>query len=109
MRYVMKQKMFSFGNDFAIKDGDGREVFYVDGKALSIADFRGRGVVMNFWAIFCLFLCFFCLLKMFSHFCLAIYCFFLLISVSFMYYLDILRSFLDTCHILCLFVTNLVV
>ncbi len=38
MRYVMKQKMFCFGNDFVIKDGDGREVFFVDGKALSIGD-----------------------------------------------------------------------
>ncbi len=38
MRYVMKQKMFCFGNDFVIKDADGREVFYVDGKALSIGD-----------------------------------------------------------------------
>jgi uncharacterized protein YxjI len=38
MRYVMKQKMLCFGNDFAIKDADGREVFFVDGKALSIGD-----------------------------------------------------------------------
>ncbi len=38
MRYVMKQKMLSFGSDFVIKDADGGEVFYVDGKALSIGD-----------------------------------------------------------------------
>ncbi len=36
MRYMMKQKMFSFGDDFKIQDEQGREVYFVDGKALSI-------------------------------------------------------------------------
>ena len=36
MRYAMKQKLFSFGDDFTIKDSDGREAFYVDGKVFSI-------------------------------------------------------------------------
>jgi uncharacterized protein YxjI len=35
MRYVMKQKMFAWGDDFYIRDSDGREVFFVDGKGLS--------------------------------------------------------------------------
>jgi len=38
MRYVMKQKMFSFGDDFTIKDASGADVFFVDGRALSIGD-----------------------------------------------------------------------
>jgi uncharacterized protein YxjI len=38
MRYVMKQKLFSWGDDFYIKDEDGREVYYVDGKAFSLGD-----------------------------------------------------------------------
>jgi uncharacterized protein YxjI len=38
MRYVMKQKLFSFGDDFAIKDGDGNTVYTVDGKVFSIGD-----------------------------------------------------------------------
>jgi uncharacterized protein YxjI len=36
MRYMMKQKVFSFGDDFTIKNTDGQDVFLVDGKALSI-------------------------------------------------------------------------
>ena len=36
MRYVMKQKLLSWGNDFTIRDEDGRDVFFVDGKAFSI-------------------------------------------------------------------------
>ncbi|MEP6915121.1 MAG: LURP-one-related family protein [Acidobacteriota bacterium] len=36
MRYVMKQKMFSFGDDFVIKDGDGNDAFFVDGRAFSL-------------------------------------------------------------------------
>ena len=31
MRYVMKQKLFCWGDDFAIKDDLGRDVFFVDG------------------------------------------------------------------------------
>lgn len=38
MRYQMKQKLFSFGDDFHIKDGDGNHVATVDGKVFSIGD-----------------------------------------------------------------------
>jgi uncharacterized protein YxjI len=38
MRYVMKQKLFSWGDDFAIKDDQGQDVFFVDGRAFSIGD-----------------------------------------------------------------------
>ena len=38
MRYVMKQKLFSWGDDFAIKDADGQDIFFVDGKAFSFGD-----------------------------------------------------------------------
>jgi uncharacterized protein YxjI len=38
MRYLMKQKLFCFGDDFAIKDEAGREVFIVDGRAFSIGN-----------------------------------------------------------------------
>ncbi len=36
MKYLVKQKMFSLGDDFAIKDENGREAFYVDGKAFTL-------------------------------------------------------------------------
>jgi uncharacterized protein YxjI len=48
MRYVMKQKVFSWGDDFTIRDADGNDVFFVDGKAfslgkqLSFQDMEGR-------------------------------------------------------------------
>ena len=32
----MKQKLFSFGDDFVIKDENGRDAFFVDGRAFSI-------------------------------------------------------------------------
>lgn len=38
MRYLMKQKLFSWGDDFYIRDAGGRDVFFVDGKALSFGD-----------------------------------------------------------------------
>lgn len=38
MRYLMKQKLFSWGDDFYIRDAEGRDVFFVDGKALSFGD-----------------------------------------------------------------------
>jgi uncharacterized protein YxjI len=38
MRYIMKQKLFSWGSDFYIKDETGRDVFFVDGKAFSFGD-----------------------------------------------------------------------
>ena len=38
MRYIMKQKIWSFGDDFTIKDESGRDHFRVDGRALSLGD-----------------------------------------------------------------------
>jgi uncharacterized protein YxjI len=38
MRYVMKQKLFCWGDDFAIKNEAGADVFFVDGKALSFGN-----------------------------------------------------------------------
>ena len=38
MRYVMKQKLFCWGDDFAIKNDQGQDVFFVDGKAFSLGD-----------------------------------------------------------------------
>jgi uncharacterized protein YxjI len=38
MRYVLKQKLLSFGDDFRIKDDAGRDVYFVDGKAFSFGD-----------------------------------------------------------------------
>jgi uncharacterized protein YxjI len=38
MQYVMKEKLFCWGNDFNIKDDQGRDVYYVDGKAFSVGD-----------------------------------------------------------------------
>lgn len=38
MRYVMKQKMFAFGDDFAIKDENGDDCYFVDGKVFTIGD-----------------------------------------------------------------------
>jgi uncharacterized protein YxjI len=38
MRYIMKKKLFSMGADFTIKDADGKDVFFVDGKVLSLRD-----------------------------------------------------------------------
>ena len=35
MRYVMKEKFFAWGDDFAIQDAQGRDAFFVDGKAFS--------------------------------------------------------------------------
>ncbi len=37
-RYVMKQKLFCWGDDFYIKDDAGRDLFFVDGKAFSFGD-----------------------------------------------------------------------
>lgn len=36
MIYLMKQKLFAFGEDFIVKDERGRDVFFVDGKAWSL-------------------------------------------------------------------------
>jgi uncharacterized protein YxjI len=38
MRYIMRQKLFSWGDDFTIKDDAGHDVFFVDGKAFSFGD-----------------------------------------------------------------------
>jgi uncharacterized protein YxjI len=38
MRFVMKQKLFSFGEDFYIKDAADSDVYFVDGKAFSFGD-----------------------------------------------------------------------
>ena len=38
MRYIMRQRILSWGDDFTIKDADGRDVYYVDGKVFSFGD-----------------------------------------------------------------------
>ena len=38
MRYQLKQRLLSFGDDFYIKDALGRDQYFVDGKAFSIGD-----------------------------------------------------------------------
>ncbi len=38
MKYVLRQKLFSFGDDFHIQDENGQDAFIVDCKAFSIAD-----------------------------------------------------------------------
>lgn len=38
MRYVMRQKIFAFGDDFVIKDETGADRFKVDGKVFTIGD-----------------------------------------------------------------------
>ena len=38
MRYVMKQKWLSWGKDYYIRDEDGNDVFYVDGRVFSIGE-----------------------------------------------------------------------
>ena len=48
MRYVMKQRLFSWGDDFTIQDAERRDVYFVDGKAftfgakLSFQDMHGQ-------------------------------------------------------------------
>jgi uncharacterized protein YxjI len=38
MRYVMRQKFLSWGDDFTIQDETGQDVFYVDGKVFSLGN-----------------------------------------------------------------------
>jgi uncharacterized protein YxjI len=38
MRFLMKQRLFSFGDDFYVKDAADRDIYFVDGKAFSIGD-----------------------------------------------------------------------
>lgn len=51
MRYIMKQKLFAWGDDFTIKTEDGSDAYFVDGKAfsfgdkLSFQDMQGREMV----------------------------------------------------------------
>ncbi|MFL5560486.1 MAG: LURP-one-related/scramblase family protein [Gemmatimonadaceae bacterium] len=48
MRYVMKQKLFSWGDDFTIRNAAGEDMYFVDGKAfsfgakLSFQDMKGN-------------------------------------------------------------------
>ncbi len=38
MRYLMRERILSWGDDFTIKDADGRNAYYVDGKVFSFGD-----------------------------------------------------------------------
>ena len=38
MRYIMRQKLFSWGDDFTIKTENGQDAFFVDGKAFSLGN-----------------------------------------------------------------------
>jgi len=38
MRYILKQKFWSWGDDFRIRDADGKDAFFVDGRAFSWGD-----------------------------------------------------------------------
>lgn len=38
MRYMMKKKLFSLGADFTIRDADGNDAFFVDGKVFTMRD-----------------------------------------------------------------------
>src|SRR5579862_7865981 len=38
MRYMMKKKLFSIGSDFTIRDENGNDAFFVDGKVLTLRD-----------------------------------------------------------------------
>src|SRR5262245_31429580 len=38
MRYVLRQKLFSWGDDFYVQDEQGRPVYFVDGKVFSLGD-----------------------------------------------------------------------
>ncbi|HNY28891.1 MAG TPA: LURP-one-related family protein [Candidatus Sumerlaeota bacterium] len=38
MRYLMKQKLFSLGDDFYIQDESGQNAFFVDGKVFALGD-----------------------------------------------------------------------
>lgn len=38
MRYVMREKILAFGDDFQIRDEQGRDVYFVDGKGFSIGN-----------------------------------------------------------------------
>lgn len=38
MRFVMKEKFWSFGDDFVIRDEEGRDCYLVDGKVFTLGD-----------------------------------------------------------------------
>ena len=38
MRYIMRERILSWGDDFTIRDADGRNAYYVDGKVFSFGD-----------------------------------------------------------------------
>lgn len=38
MRYMMRQKLFCWGDDFTIKDEAGQDAYFVDGKAFSLGN-----------------------------------------------------------------------
>jgi uncharacterized protein YxjI len=38
LRYLLKQKLFAWGDDFHIKNEAGADVYFVDGKAFSLGD-----------------------------------------------------------------------
>jgi uncharacterized protein YxjI len=38
MRYLMRERILSWGDDFTIKNADGADVYYVDGKVLSFGN-----------------------------------------------------------------------
>ena len=38
MRYLMRQKFLSWGDDFTIQDESGQDVFFVDGKVFSLGN-----------------------------------------------------------------------
>jgi len=38
MRYIMRQRILSWGDDFAIRNADGEDAYYVDGKVFSFGD-----------------------------------------------------------------------
>ena len=38
MRYLMRERILSWGDDFTIRDADGRDVYYIDGKVFSFGD-----------------------------------------------------------------------
>ena len=51
MRYIMRERILSWGDDFTIKDADGRDAYFVDGKVfsfgnkLSFNDLQGNQLV----------------------------------------------------------------
>jgi uncharacterized protein YxjI len=52
MQYQMRQKLFAWGDDFTIKNGNGQDTFFVDGKVftlgnqLSFQDMTGRELAL---------------------------------------------------------------